>query len=168
MKNQILIAQWDEKKGQNTITDDKLIRINDNKPEYGSMMVTHKTREFGMGGFTNPKTRVAFIAGTVEDLKVMIKENKLVAGSNFSDAFGDHKIIAVEKLESEVGPKDGFSEKINPTTGEILTKDDEKIMRRTYLVPTANENLVDVLIEHDREEVEVEADAAKAEFTAAK
>jgi len=163
--NEVRVAAWQEKSG-NTLTDDKLIRINDNKPEYGSMMVAQTVREFAPGGFTNKRNKVAFIAGTVEDLKEMVKENGLKADSDFGKAFGPHKIITVEKLESEVGPRDGFSEKMNPTTEETLTSGGETIMRRTYLVPDASE-AIDVLIAHDRAEDAVSVDPAIKEFQAA-
>ena len=155
----ISVVKWNEKEG-NTLTDDKLIRINDNKPEYGSMMVVSEAREFALGGFTNKKTRVAFITGLVEDLEGMIEEHKLKDGSNFNQVFGEHKIVVVEKLASEVGERDGFSEKINPTTGEVLYKGGEVIMRRTYLVGAASE-LADTMIEHDRVPA---TDEAIAEF----
>jgi len=161
--SKINVAAWQEKEG-NTLTDDKLIRINDNKPEFGSVMVSSQVREFAPGGFTNKRTKVAFITGRMEDLKEMIKDHKLKNGSDFNAIFGDHKIVTVEKLETQVGPKDGFSEKMNPTTGEILTSDGVTIVRRTYLVGETSP-MVDVLIAHDRDEVA--ADPAVKEFDAA-
>lgn len=157
-----LVSQWMEKEG-NLLSEDKLIRINEAKPEYGSMMLVSPTVEIAPGGFLNKRNKVAFIAGTVEDLKAVIEEYKLKAGTDYSKVFGEHKIITVEKLESEVGPRDGFSEKINPTTEETLTCEGEPIMRRTYLVPETAE-AVDTLIEHDREEDVVQADPSKVEF----
>ncbi len=164
--NEVLITAWQEKEG-NTLNESKLIRINDNKPEYGSMMVSVQTREFSFGGFTNPRTRVAFIAGTVEDLEKMIKQHKLEAGTNFSKKFGEHKIVTVEKLESEVGPKSGFTTKMNPSTKEILTSGGETIMRRTYLVSATNEKVNDILIDHDKDEDAAAFDPAVEEFQAA-
>lgn len=161
----IRVAKWNQKEG-NTLVAGDLVRVNDNKPEYGSMMVVSETREFSPGGFTNKRTKVAFIAGRVEDLEDMIQFDHLREGSDFNKIYGEHKIVTVEKLESEVGERDGFQEKINPSTGEVLTKDGEAIMRRTYLVPETSE-LQDTLIEHDREEVDAEPDPAIAEFQAA-
>ena len=168
--NKVLISEWTVKDG-NTLTEDKLIRINDNKPEYGSMMVSCQVREFAPGGFTNKRNKVAFIAGSVEDLKEMVKDDNLKAGTDFGKVYGAHKIITVEKLESEVGPRDGFTVKKHgdpDRRDEVLTCGGEVIMRRTYLVPASNEQLVDILIDHDREEDAVAVtDPAVAEFSGA-
>jgi len=156
-----LVAMWNVKEG-NTLTENKLIRINDNKPEFGSLMLISPVTELSAGGFLNKRNKVAFIVGRVEDLQTTITEFKLKEGTDFSVAVAPHRIVTLEKLESEVQENEYYREKINPSTGEVLTKDGETIMWRTEVV-AENSEIVDRKIVHDREPVA--ADAAVAEFT---
>ncbi len=162
-----LISAWTEKDG-NDLTDDKLIRINPAKPEFGSLMLVSPTVVIAPGGFLNKRNITGFIAGNVEDLKAVVSEYKLKAGMDYSKVFGEHKIITVEKLESEcrADGKDGFRPKMNPTTEEELTCEGELIKRRTYIVQDSLE-AVDVLIDHDREDEGVVVDPAQEEFAGA-
>lgn len=163
-----LISAWTEKEGVD-LSADKLIRINPAKPEFGSMMLVSPTVVIAPGGFLNKRNITGFIAGSVEDLKAVVDEYKLKAGMDYSKTFGEHKIITVEKLQSECREdgKDGFKAKINPTTEEELTCEGEPIMRRTYVVQDTPEAMTDVYIDHDREDDAVLADPAKQEFAGA-
>lgn len=158
-----LVVKWNEKEG-NTLTENGMIRINDNKPEFGSLMLVSPVTELSPGGFLNKRNKVGFIVGRVEDLEATLAEFKLVDGTDFSVAVAPHRIVTLEKLESEVQENEYYREKINPTTGEVLKKDGITIMWRTEVV-AENSDIVDVKITHDREPAAV--DSATAEFTEA-
>lgn len=159
----VFVTKWNEKEG-NTLTENKLIRINDNKPEFGSLMLMSPVTELSPGGFLNKRNKVAFIVGRIEDLDATIKEFRLKEGTDFSVAVAPHRIVTLEKLESEVQENEYYREKINPTTGEILTKNGETIVWRTEVVAEESE-IVDCKIVHDRAPVTV--DPAVAEFAGA-
>jgi hypothetical protein len=158
-----LVTKWNEKEG-NTLTENKMIRINDNKPEFGSLMLISPVTELSPGGFLNKRNKVGFIVGRVEDLEATLTEFKLTDGTDFSVAVAPHRIVTLEKLESQVQENEYYREKINPSTGEILKKDGDTIMWRTEVVAEGSD-IVEVKITHDRQPV---ADAAVAEFVEAK
>jgi hypothetical protein len=153
----LTIAKWNEKEGA-ILEANGLIRVNANKPDYGSLMVLNSTIALS-GGFANRKTRVGFINGSVEDLKATIEEFKLREGTDFSAAVGPHRIVTIEKTESEVGDELGYREKINPSTGEVLTSNGETIYWKTEVVAEGS-NVYDKFVQHDTEDV----DAAVEEF----
>lgn len=143
------VTKWKHK--ENTkYSEDSLIRISKNNAEYGSMMLTAHTIEVD-DGYVNPKVRVGFITSTVERLQKMVEDHNLVDGSNFSALIGPHRIAVIEKLESEIEEGErGFTEKINPSTGEVLKVAGETIYRKTKVVVEGSD-IVDKLISHDRE-----------------
>ena len=71
-----------------------------------------------------------------------------------------HRIATLEVLETEVGEELGYSEKINPSTGEVLSKNGEVIFRKTLVVAEGSD-IVDVLISHDSVPIN---DEARSEF----
>ena len=93
-----------------------------------------------VNGWLQSSTRGALIMGKPEQLESKFRENQVLTG----------KIVVRETLTPRY---DGQSPKINPATGEILTKDGEPIYRNTMFTPSMNDQ--DELIEHDREEVAV-------------
>ena len=113
-------------------------------------------------GFMNVKNKVGFIVGRLEDLKNLISTYDLKEGDDYSKKVAPHRIVTLEKLESEVSGQLGYREKINPTTGEVLTKDGETIMWKTEVVAEGSD-IYDTFIKHDA----VEADAAVEEFAGA-
>lgn len=156
----LTVAKWQAKEG-NELTAKGLVRINSNKPEYGSIMLLHVTMALS-NGFLNKKTKVGFVTGRVEDLEGMIDTYKLKEGDDFSEKVAPHRIITSELVESEVPENQGYREKINPSTGEVLTKNGEPIYWKTEVVPAGSDR-VDETIEHDR--VSAEADAEEAQAT---
>jgi hypothetical protein len=86
----------------------------------------------------------------------MIDEYDLKAGVDFSALVSPHRIVVIEKVESKRDSEFGYSEKINPSTGEVLTKDGEPIYRKTEVVAEGSD-IVDILITHDRSEIVVTA-----------
>jgi hypothetical protein len=158
----IKVTKWNAKEGD-TYAANGLIRINANKPEYGSLMLMATTVVI-TSGFANARNKVAFINGEVAQLETMISEYNLREGVDFSLAVGPHRIVTLEKVESELGDELGYSVKINPTTGEILTKNGEPIYRKTEIVAEGSD-IVDTVITFDREAV---VDEAKAEFEVVK
>ena len=78
-------------------------------------------------------------------MTAIIEKFELVAGTDYSEKFGQHKIVTIEKLEDEVTDKDFFREKINPTTKALLMKGDKKVMFKTLVVPD-NPEIVDVYV----------------------
>lgn len=151
------VSKWEAKAG-NELTANGLIRVNPNKPEFGSLMLISTVAALS-NGFMNVKNRVGFIVGRVADLTNMIKEYGLKEGDDFSAKVGPHRIVTLEKLESEAPANQGYREKINPTTGEVLTKDGETIVWKTEVVAEGSD-IQDTFIRHD---VETE-DAAIREF----
>jgi hypothetical protein len=173
-----LITKWQEKDGANTLTAKGLIRINDNKPEFGSLMLMTPNVVTINNGFMNTRDKVGFITGRLEDLKKTIKGKKLREGTDYSEVFGPHKIVTLEILESEFDevkknpdseePGDeGYREKINPSTGEILKKGKEVIFWKTEVVSEAGD-VNDRLITHDRAGSSPQKDPATMEFTGKK
>jgi len=156
-----IVSKWQEKEG-NELTANSLVRINTNKPEFGSLMLISQSVSLS-NGFLNKRNIVGFVTGRIEDLKEVIKSYGLKEGSDYSVAVGPTKIVTLEVLESELTDADlGYREKINPTSGEILSKDGDNIHWKTEVVAEGND-MSDRYIAHDREPVT--ADAAVAEFT---
>ena len=154
-----IVSKWQEKEG-NELTNNDLIRINTNKPEFGSLMLISQSVSLS-NGFLNKRNIVGFVTGRIEDLKEVIKSFGLKEGSDYSVVVGPHKIVTLEVLESELTDADlGYREKINPTTGEVLSKDGDAIHWKTEVVAEGSD-LTDKYIEHDREVV---VDEAVAEF----
>ena len=153
------VTRWKEKEGSK-LEAEGLIRRNSNKPEYGSLMLT-STSIAVTNGYMNSKTRIGFITAKVEELERVIEDNKLKEGSDFSALVAPHRIVILEKTASEMTDDDqGYIEKINPSTGEVLTKDGEVIYRKTAVVEEGSD-VVDVLITHDKEPA---VDEANKEF----
>jgi hypothetical protein len=155
-----VVTKWNEKEG-NELTANGLIRINSNKPDFGSLMLMSTVVTLS-NGFLNKRNKVGFIVGSIEDLEATIAEYKLREGTDYSVAVAPHRIVTLEKLESELGEELGYREKINPTTGEVLTKDGETIMWKTEVVPEGSD-IVDRLIQHDVE-APAAVDPATADF----
>ena len=161
-----VVTKWNEKEG-NQLTANGLIRINPNKPEFGSLMLMSVVTTL-TNGFMNKRNKVGFVVGSIEDLEGAIEEYKLREGTDYSAAVAPVRIVTLERVESEVPENQGYREKINPTTEETLTKDGEPIYWKTEVVPEGSD-IVDVLIQHDVEEVTATTpDPATAEFKEAK
>jgi len=158
----LTVAKWEAKNG-NELTANGLIRVNPNKPEYGSLMLIAVVTALS-NGFMNIKNKVGFVVGRVKDLEALITNFGLKAGDDYSAKVSPHRIITSELLESEVEAKGlkGYREKINPTTGEVLTKDGETIMWKNEVIPIGSD-IQDAYIKHDT----VTQDAALQEFAGA-
>jgi hypothetical protein len=147
----LTVAKWNQKE-DSTYSEDGLIRINTDKPEYGSLMLVAVVTSIN-NGFINKRNKVGFISGEVTQLEEIITEYNLKEGGDYSELVSPHKIVTLEKVESEVpedknGGKSGYKEKINPSTDEILSKDGEPIYWKNVIV----EEGVDIeneLILHD-------------------
>lgn len=146
------IAKWEAKEG-NTLTANGLIRVNPNKPEFGSLMLISTSLKLS-NSFANVRPKVGFIVGRVTELEGMINEYNLKAGDDFSAKVGEpHKIVTLEKVESEIPENQGYRPKINPTTGEHLTKDGEPIYWKTEVVAEGSD-VHDVYLQHDTDKVD--------------
>jgi len=153
------VTKWNTKEGSEYAADG-LIRINSNKPEYGSLMLMATTVAI-TNGYLNSKNRIGFVTAKVEELEATISENKLKEGSDFSALVAPHRIVILEKVASELTDEDmGYSEKVNPSTGEVLKRNGETIFRKTEVVEDGSD-IVDVMVSHN--EIEAE-DTAKSEF----
>jgi hypothetical protein len=153
------VTKWKQKEDA-TYSEDGLIRLNTNKPEYGSLMLSTTVVTIN-NNFLNKSRRVGFITGKVEDIEDIILTNNLTDGSDFSKEVSPHRIITLEKVESEMTEDHkGFSEEINPSTGEVLSKEGQVIFRRTMVVSEGSD-LVDTLVSHDSVPID---DEARAEF----
>ena len=142
-----IVAKWEQKEG-NVLTANDLIRVSKN-PEYGSLMLIASMMVLN-GGFANRRRKIGFIGGSIADLEYMISKYGLEAGTDYSAAYEDVKIITIEMLKSEVPEKSGFKDKINPSTKEILKHKGEVIMIKTQVV-SEESDMKDVFIEHDKD-----------------
>lgn len=131
--NKCIISTWEEKEG-NELVANNLIRLNPRKPQYGSMKLI-ATDFVLMNGFMGKRKRIGFVVSEASMLKTIIKHFNLEEGMDFSKAVAPHRIVVIEKLESEAPENKGFNEKINPSTNEYLLRDGEKIMWKTEVVP---------------------------------
>lgn len=131
-----------------------LININENKPEYGSVMVIQTTPTLSDKGFSNNNTRIGFIAGKVTELESL----KLVEGANVSDYYGDVKIIHIDSTEREPGMR----EKINPKTGETITVNGKQVYWKTQVV-SADSELKDIKLVSDTARVDTK-EAISSDF----
>ena len=120
------------------------IRVNSNKPEYGSIMVIEESAKIN-NGFLNKKVKVGFITAKVEDLLSLDYK---------ADQEVDFKIVHKETTNAPEGQ--GYRQKINPQTGEILCSGGKEIMWRTFVV-NANDASTDEYIQHDSVKVPVAA-----------
>jgi hypothetical protein len=144
--NKCIISTWEEKEG-NHLTADNLIRINPNKPRYGSLKLV--AEDFMLnGGFLGKRKRIGFVVSEVSMLMTIIKHFNLVEGMDFSESVAPHRIVVIEKLECDTPENKGFKEKINPSTREFLLRDEEQIMWKTEVVPESS-NIQDILISYN-------------------
>lgn len=152
------IMKWKEKP-DTEYSKDGLIRLNSNKPEFGSLMLATIITTIN-NNYLNKRVRVGFVTGRVEEIEDLILQNKLVEGSDFSAMIAPHRIVVLEKLASKVGNELGYNEKINPKTGEVLSQKGDVIVRKTMVVEEGSD-IVDVMISHDSIPIN---DEAKNEF----
>jgi hypothetical protein len=155
----LTVAKWEEKEG-NTLSENGLIRINTDKPEYGSLMLVAVVVTLS-GSFANKRNKVGFITGAVTDLEAIIEEYGLKEGSDYSELVSPHRIVTLEKVQSDVpidknGGNSGYKEKINPETNETLTKFGEPVFWKTEVVDEGSD-IQNEYILHDREPVSDEA-----------
>jgi len=156
----LIVTKWKEKVDSDYVADG-LIRLNTAKPEFGSLMLTaHQI--VVTNGFVNNRKKIGFITGVVEELESIITTYNVVEGSDFSALVAPHRIVILEKVESEIKGEFGYSEKINPKSGQILAKDGEPIYRKTEVVEEGSD-IKDTLITHDRIAVDA-PDNAVQEF----
>ena len=127
--------------------DGSLIKINESKPEYGSIQV-RSIVVTANEGFLNTETRIGFIAGKVEDLTKL----NLVAGQDFSKVTGiDMKIIYEETTTP--GQNEGWRELKNPETSMNITTPDGEIVFRRVKVVSENSGIQDSKLPHLRQVV---------------
>ena len=159
----LAVAKWEDKDG-NTLSENGLIRINTEKPDYGSLMLFAVVTSIS-NGFVNKRNKVGFVTGTIEDLDAIIEEYGLKEGSDYSELVSPHRIVTLEKIQSEVpvdknGGNSGYKEKINPETEQILTKYGEPIFWKTEVVDEGSD-ITNEFIQHDLEPI---SDEALADF----
>lgn len=134
------IQKYDQKEGQ-VYSENGLIHINSNKPEFGSIMLksTPTFRKGSVGAF-GLETRTAFYVDRVKNLQML----DLKEGQSFDEVVGENlKIVRLE----QTSPADGFRELVNPTTGEVVSaKDGTPIYWCTKIVE-ADSTETDVIVE---------------------
>lgn len=128
----------------NDVSSDRIIKgvivVNENKPEFGSIMFSEETLDLS-GGFTNVKTKIHFQGGKLEDLEKQVDLMNLKPDGEVKG----FKILVEETLEPSF---EGQQVKINPSTQEELTKDGKNIYINTQLI-SENDERRDVYIIHD-------------------
>lgn len=158
----IIIKSFEPKEGTSYLNSN-IIRVSQSNPEYGSIMV-QQTAFVLNGTMMNDVTRSAFINARLETLEKMCSIYRIKDGFNYSEIVGPKaRIVIEERLESEL-PEDtkGFQEKINPSTGEVLTKNGEVIYRKSIVV---TDDTCDVLISHDKVSAPVTSKATASATT---
>lgn len=148
----LIVTAFEPKEGKNYDMNN-LLMLSSNDPEYASFMLVNTTVSI-VNGFLSPKKKIGFVTGETEVLKQLLSDANVKAGTDYSSIIGDHKIITVEKLASEVEDNQGFRPKINPETKKELTKDGEVIVWKTLVVPSGSDQS-DEYITHDKAEVVV-------------
>lgn len=125
-----------------------VITVSTNKPEYGTIRLDEETIQF-QNNFMNKSRRSVFIRGKVADLESLgYKANQALAG----------KIIKRESFEPFY---EGQEPKMNPTTGDIVLKDNKPV----YLefLYTLDAKAQDVWVESSEEDLDPVAESAQAE-----
>jgi len=172
----VIVSKWEEKEGANKLTADGLIRINTNKPEFGSLMLITPNVITITNGFMNKRNVVGFITGRIEDLTATIEAYNLKDGTDYSVAVGESRIATIEitkdefekfrSNENHVEPEEsGFREKINPTSGEVLSVGGMTIYWKTEVVAEGS-SVVDKYVKHDTVSVPAESTDGTEEFDA--
>lgn len=164
-------SAWEEKEN-NVLLANGLIRQSEND-EFGSMMLKSSVLERNDRGFMRDAIRVAFIQGEITFLEELIEKYKIVDGTDHNKLWGDHKIVVLEKLESDFTEAeieasedyesiDGYSVKMTSgeDDGEELSKDGVRIFRKTVL-SHVSEEMNDVLVKHDA----IDGSGARADST---
>lgn len=121
----------------------QVITQSTNNPEYGYVRVESKTTTFE-NGWIRTATRSALIRGKVDELKPLEGLKQLPG-----------KIVVKESLTPAY---DGQDPKINPQTGEVLTKGGSPIYRQTFF--TQNPAETDIFVAHDTVAVPVATGAS--------
>ena len=149
MKNVLVVSKYAEKDGVE-LKANGLIRVNTNKPEYGSLMLITKSVTI-TNGFANKRNRVGFITASVVDLWDIVDSFGLKEGSDYSALVADSKIVLTEIVESEFDnhktkadhtspDQSGFRAKVNPQTdAEMATADGEVIWWKTEVLAGSDE-----------------------------
>ena len=96
----LTVTKWKEQEDAE-LSADGLIRINPNKPKFGSLMLISQVITLS-SGFMNKRNKVGFVVGELEDLEGIIAEKGIKEGTDWSVAVGPHRIVTLEKVESEV------------------------------------------------------------------
>lgn len=147
MRN-LRVGQW-QVKDTNVLAGNGLIRINPNKPGFGSIMLVEDVVDVSGGGFARKRNKTGFITGTITDLEAIIHQYGLKVNDNFNEKVGkEFKIVTHEMLENQAPEGRSFKAKINPRTGEALVSQGQKIFWRRFVVE-ANSPETDILIQHD-------------------
>lgn len=146
-----LIVTAFEPKKDKSYDMDNLLMLSTNDPEYASFMLVNTTTSI-VNGLLSPKKKIGFVTGKTKVLKQLFNDADVKAGTDYSSIIGDHKIITIEKLASEVEDNQGFRPKINPETKKELTKNGETIVWKTLVVSSASDQN-DEYITHDKDEI---------------
>ena len=197
MKNVLVVSKYAEKDGVE-LKANGLIRVNTNKPEYGSLMLISKSVTI-TNGFANKRNRVGFITASVGDLEDIVESFGLKQGSDYSESVAPSKIVHIEITESEFDAVDdegnalyktkaahtspnesGFRVKIRPADEkqgrledeEMATADGEAIWWKTE-VRASSDVRTDKFVAHvtvpvEDDSVDEFAGAAEAKKAAAK
>ena len=129
-------------------TTGAVITVSTNNPEYGTIRLDEETIQF-QNNFMNKSRRSVFIRGKVADLESLgYKAKQALAG----------KIIKRESFEPFY---EGQEPKMNPTTQEVVLKDNKPV----YLefIYTLDAKAQDVWVESSEEDLDPVAESAQAE-----
>ena len=104
-----------------------VVSVSKTNPENGSIMVKAETVTLNDNGFEVEEVRVAFIKGTVENLR----KRNLKPGDDYSVKVTPIKLVVKEQFEPFFP---GQEPKKNPKTNEIITSSGAPVYRYTYAV----------------------------------
>lgn len=101
----------------------RIVRINQNKPEYGSIEFRQR-REQLRRGWVQFKERVTWLAGTIDDLEEFVEFYNLTVDSQLPG-----KIYTVESFKPFYMDQ---QPKINPSTGNAVLVDGALVYQQSY------------------------------------
>ena len=114
---------------------DSIIMVNQNKPEFASIMVRNDSMGLSENGFMVTEKRVGFITARTEEIEAMVKQFNLKENDDFSAKAFPVKILI---KESTTPFYETQSPKVNPTTGEVVQSGGQPVYRQTLVVPASS------------------------------
>lgn len=115
-----------------------LIKVSENKPEWGSVMVT-QTTFVANNGIVNERKRTSYFRAELKTLKALESLGYLAEGADLN-ASGVNQIIA--RKETYEPQYEGHQPKVNPSTGEVILVNGRNVYLNDYVAPASTEDIL--------------------------